>query len=606
MSEAVRNALERRFLSGELSDCDVVFCVEPEHACCAALTEPYTLCTQADGRVLVGAPLPAHLRILCDGSELFPAALERWRADAADAGGEGEGGSDGGTTEARPAKRQRVTAAAAGAAGGPERPQFTVGLWAPGERRLAEALLRFMYCGGLRLHSMADLLRARPVALRLAVEGGVQACDGGVRAALAAAKAAGSEAAHAAVLDVYHCRAVLPEPADAAGADPTGPALLQDVLAFCREALAAHCNHVYPDAATPDAAAAAAAAGAAAGEAAAAAPAAAGGAGVAPPAAAVAAAGVVVPVAAVPGATMGEQPGGGSGPPLGELLAFAFESVEAVFAAHSTYNHLRSLPPQAMEALLASESFATDDEASVLLLVAVWRGADRRCDTPAGQAAVQRLLRNIRWPHVNDAFLLLCAPLVPWLGMSLQRAAWLSVYGRAATPEQRAAMERAAAAAEHSHFQLDAPGHRAPRRPAAGTMTVNLQVQVLVCVQTTVPLSRYVFLARGFTWHVCVVRRGEKLGVALACLKDVYGIPQSTPMGVAFPGQDVVLSVLGADGEVAHSVPCGSANGGEGIRVGSAGTPLLLDWEDRAAEGEARWARYLRAGELHFRVEVRS
>ncbi|KAG2425804.1 hypothetical protein HXX76_013429 [Chlamydomonas incerta] len=150
-----------------------VFSLEPDHAG-APLTGPYALSTQVNGRVLVGAPLPAHTRILCDGSELFPAELERWRR----AGGSGVG--DG---ESRPAKRQRGAGDAVG------RPQLSIGLWAPGERWLAEALLRFMYCGVLHLRTLADLLRARPLALRLAVEGGVEACDDAIRAALEAAEA---------------------------------------------------------------------------------------------------------------------------------------------------------------------------------------------------------------------------------------------------------------------------------------------------------------------------------------------------------------------------------------------------------------------------------
>ncbi|KAG2422507.1 hypothetical protein HXX76_015976 [Chlamydomonas incerta] len=626
--------MDQRFLSGELSDCDVVFCLDPEHAGGDD--------AQADDRVLVGDPLPAHVRVLCDGSERFPAELERWRVAAVDAGrdgggggGRGDGGDAGatcsdvggdgaaGTTEARPAKRQRVTVAAAGATGGPGRPQFTVGLWAPGERRLAEALLRFMYCGVLHLRSMPDLLRARPVALRLMIKGGVQACDGGVRAALAAAKVAGKEAMHAAVVDLYHCRAVLPEPADAAGADPTGPALRQDVLGFSREALVAHCKDVNGAAARPavaaGAAAAAGGAAAAAGGAAAVVAPAAGGAGAAPAGGAAAGAEVAAPAAAagaaaaLPGAAMGGRLGNG-GPPLGELLAFAFESVAAALALdRSIFLQILSLPLEAMEALLASEGFATDDEASVLVLVACWcRG--RRDNTLAVEAAVLRLLRHIRWPHV-DTFLLLCAPLVPWMGMSWQRAAWLRAYAQAATPEQRAVMERRATAADRNHYRLDAPGHRVPRRPAArpqGAMTFSIPVEALVAGQQTAAQPKgsisTLFVARGFTWWLCVSQYGQRMGVALDCYRhDFYGVPRSTLRGIAFPGKDVILSVLGADGEVAHSVPCGSANSGEGVPVGGEGTPLLLlDLENRAAEGEARWARYLRAGKLHIRLEVRS
>ena len=601
--------------------------------------------------MLVGAPLPAHTRILCDGSELFPAELERWRVAAADAdgdsggascsGGEGAAGADAGTggaeaaargaDGARPAKRQRVAAAAGLAAGGGGRPQLHVGLWAPGERRLAEALLRFMYCGVLRLSTMPDLLRARPVALRLAIEGGVQACDDGVRASLGAAKAAGKAAVQAVLLDLYACRALLPDPDDAAGADPTGPELRRDVLTFIRAAVVQRCKDMYRAGGAARAAGGAAPAGAAAPPAAGVAAAAAGAAAVAGAGAAAGAAGIPAAAgaaAAAAGASAGEQPGSSS-PPLGELLAFAFQSVSSILQEVPVRMQLLSLPWEAMEALLASEGFATDDEASVVLLLAHRRYWRMKNELPQQVTAhVQRLLRHIRWPHVSDAFLLQYAPHVPWLGMSWERAAWLSMYARATTPEQRSTMERAAArheqqqqqqggaqaAHEHVSFHLDAPGHRAPRRPAArspGVRTCAVDAKELVRVQTgPVGSGKQEFsgatAAGGYFWSPYVCRYDGGVGVVLGCNTHTYDARQVTP-GTAFPGKDVVLSVLDSEGRVAHSRPYGSANGGTGARIRFTGeAPLMLDLVDKAAEGEARWARYLWAGKLHIRVEFRS
>eukprot|EP00198_Chlamydomonas_reinhardtii_P012841 XP_001702178.1 predicted protein [Chlamydomonas reinhardtii] len=243
-------------------------------------------------------------------------------------------------------------------------------------------------------------------------------------------------------------------------------------------------------------------------------------------------------------------------------------------------------------------------------------------------AHVQRLLRHIRWPHVSDAFLLQYAPHVPWLGMSWERAAWLSMYARATTPEQRSTMERAAArheqqqqqqggaqaAHEHVSFHLDAPGHRAPRRPAArppGVRACAVDAKELVRVQTGPVGSREpqfngAAAAGGYLWSPYVCRYDGGVGVALVCGALLYDARQVAP-GMAFPGKDVVVTVLDLEGRVAHSRPYGRANGGTaGVSIGLMGEPLLLDLEDKAAEGEARWARYLRAGKLHMRVEFRS
>ena len=588
--------------------------------------------------MLFGAPLPAHARILCDGSELFSAELERWRVAAVDADGGSAGasgsGGEGAAGAAAAAAGAEVVAMAMGASRAGEaedggRPQLQVGLWAPGERRLAEALLRFMYCGMLRLSTMSDLLRARPVALRLAIEGGVQACDNLVRATLSAAEAAGKAAVRATVAKLYACRALLPEPDDAAGADPTGPELRRDVLAFSRAAIVQRCKDLYDASAAARAGAAAAAGAAAPPEAGVAAAAAVAGAVDEMAGAAAGAAGVPVAAtgaaAAAAGGAAGEQPGS-DGPPLGELLAFAFGSVSSILQERPLPNEFLSLPVGDIEALLASEGFATDDEASVVLLVAIWRLHRKDKEAPQQiDADVQRLLRHIRWPHVSDAFLLQYAPHVPWLGMSWERAAWLSMYARATTPEQRAAMERNAvrqqqqqqqqggvqAAPEHVSFHLDAPGHRAPRRPAArppGVLTYAVDAQELICAQTGLVSSghlesRGAAAVGGFIWMPRVCRYDGGVGVALGCIIDAYDARQTVP-GTAFPGKDVVLAVLDSEGRVAHSRPCGSANGGEGIGIGSVcSTPLMLDLEDRAAEGAARWARYLRAGKLHIQVE---
>ncbi|KAG2445232.1 hypothetical protein HYH02_008700 [Chlamydomonas schloesseri] len=620
MSDAVRKKLAKRFGSEERSDCQVLFFLEPEPepertgaaSSVSSSTEhahEHALATDAQGRVLVGAPLPAHSHVLSDGSERFCAELERWKVGAVAAAATGAAGSTAGAGAAaasddrsaaasssspsgcaaadahapHPAKRQRVdgdgaaaaavpaTATATAAAPPPPPPpcpggrmQLFVGLHHPDELRLAEALLRFMYTGEVSLRSAADLLRARPIALRLAVEGGVEACDSALRALFSTTHGSDASTAKSLVEELYTCRALLPEPASSAGADPTGPQLRAVLMASCRSAMVRSCKGMaLPAAAT--AAPAAAGSGAGAGAAVAPAPAAAG---------------------AAPAAV-----------PVGELLAFAFEDALAVLNNATALFKLRQLPAAALEALLASEGFGTDDEASVVVLLAEWRAANT--EAAAQGDTLKRLLRQVRWPHVCDEYLLHVVPRVGWLGVSWERAAWLSSYARATLSSTRAALE-VAALTYGASYELDAPGHIARRRPAArplGARPFSMEVASAIASQASLDGAPFKWTdlkvcARGFMWTVAVAAAVDGCGVRLAC-----GAPRvlaSTFVGHAYPGKDVTLQVLNAAGGVACEEKSGTCHRCVGIGLSRVLKVKTGSQEERES--------LLRDGRLHGEV----
>ncbi|KAG2485980.1 hypothetical protein HYH03_015303 [Edaphochlamys debaryana] len=78
--------------------------------------------------------------------------------------------------------------------------------------------------------------------------------------------------------------------------------------------------------------------------------------------------------------------------PLGELLAWAFPDAPSVLSNPRSKGRVRSLPASSLEALPSSNSFATDNKASVLLLLAEWLDGH----PTAGADVKQRLCGLIR------------------------------------------------------------------------------------------------------------------------------------------------------------------------------------------------------------------
>ncbi|KAG2431761.1 hypothetical protein HXX76_009257 [Chlamydomonas incerta] len=91
------------------------------------------------------------------------------------------------------------------------------------------------------------------------------------------------------------------------------------------------------------------------------------------------------------------------------------------------------LPAAALEAALLAENFATDDESTVLLLLATWLAANSVA-APV-QLALQRLLRL---GHMNEAYLRGYLPLlVPWLPLTRQERVLLAQCSRASDAKRR-------------------------------------------------------------------------------------------------------------------------------------------------------------------------
>ncbi|GLC44035.1 hypothetical protein PLESTB_000222100 [Pleodorina starrii] len=101
-------------------------------------------------------------------------------------------------------------------------------------------------------------------------------------------------------------------------------------------------------------------------------------------------------------------------PAFGAILATGKRSLVAHFGnslaalnTHSLREQLLALPAVALEALLESDEFGTDDEASVLLMLAMWMRINRDKAEPAVR---QRLCRTVRLVHLSRPYLSLILP----------------------------------------------------------------------------------------------------------------------------------------------------------------------------------------------------
>ncbi|KAG2489992.1 hypothetical protein HYH03_011621 [Edaphochlamys debaryana] len=105
---------------------------------------------------------------------------------------------------------------------------------------------------------------------------------------------------------------------------------------------------------------------------------------------------------------------GGSKVQLGELLAWAFQDAPGVLNNPAVKGRARSLPPCCLEALLSCDAFATDDEASVLLLLAEWLDAN----PSTAEDVRKRLCGCIRLCHLNSGYLTGVLPLLSWFPLT--------------------------------------------------------------------------------------------------------------------------------------------------------------------------------------------
>eukprot|EP00198_Chlamydomonas_reinhardtii_P006785 XP_001696121.1 predicted protein [Chlamydomonas reinhardtii] len=211
------------------ADCRIVFCLEH------AEKEVNKAQASTSGRKrereddvdnsTVGEPLPAHSFVLRFASDKLAAQLE-WPTKTANGANEQE----------RPAAKKakgkgRKAAAKPCAAEEQQRPSPpVVEVWLGSEAELpaARAALQFAYTGRVEAGDIREALQVRRQAAYLQMEGCVEACAAAVREKLTAAgaeavPAAGAAAASAtapaaaaaeAVLELYRCTDVWPDPAD--------------------------------------------------------------------------------------------------------------------------------------------------------------------------------------------------------------------------------------------------------------------------------------------------------------------------------------------------------------------------------------------------------
>ncbi|PNH00352.1 hypothetical protein TSOC_013831 [Tetrabaena socialis] len=229
MASAVVTALGEVFVTGALSDCDVVFCLE-EGSPAETAGAPADPAHAASVPAVVGEPLPGHSLVLCLASERFRAqvGVERWADDAAE-------------TSSSTASR---------------RPQLRVPLGSEAEAPFARAAIGYAYTGQVAAVGVSEVLEVRRQAGYLQISGCAAACDellmgmlavadgeGNGQQAAAAATAtaaatavAGTSSFPAAAAELVACWALLPDPVD----DPS----FAPILAAAEGALLRHFGDV--------------------------------------------------------------------------------------------------------------------------------------------------------------------------------------------------------------------------------------------------------------------------------------------------------------------------------------------------------------------------
>lgn len=322
------------------------------------------------------AVLPAHLLVLCGGSEHIAAAYKQWCDDGCGV-------------------HPRTLAA-------PAHLEFPVTLTNTSELPHVHTALRYIYTGKLpnRTATVAELLQVRRQAVRLRITGCVERCDEALNAR--ATTTAG-------VLELHSCRHLLtplpllppslsssstvtPSSNDSTTAvDSSATALLSS----CRKQLTHSCGAYL---ASMDANA------------------------------------------------------------LGELLTWLFPDAPSVLSDRLQRRQLQSLPAAALEALLSCDSFATDNEASVLLMLSYWLVENAK----TSMETLKRLCRRIRLRHLNSAYLYGLLPKIIWFPISRDEHQVLCQYTVGNEDQRRVLI---AAATASGKLDCSCQWYAAPPRP---------------------------------------------------------------------------------------------------------------------------------------------
>ncbi|GLC59087.1 hypothetical protein PLESTB_001446600 [Pleodorina starrii] len=338
----------------------------------------------ADGGMAIG-DLPAHTFVLCGGSERFQAQIDRWGQEQA--------------------------------ASGALPPVLRVPLDDPADLPHALAAIKFMYTGKIDPSDLPSLLRVRRLAAYLQVEGCTEACDAALIASIQAstpgqppprkpsqkqqqAQQQTGWANLAGVLQVYHHRDQLRTELESAA--------WRKVLHACRKQLGEQAALVAPDRQQQQ-----------------------------EQQQQQQQQGEVAPAGAEPPPTNADR-----GPPsLGQLLTWAFGDAPSLMNAPEVRKQMEDLPAAAMEVLLGCDSFATDDEATVLLMLLTWLKANSH---KIGAEPRKRLLKLVRLSMLNITYLFRILPMMPQtVGISNEELRFLQEYSFSSADEQ-ASMRKAA------------------------------------------------------------------------------------------------------------------------------------------------------------------
>ncbi|GLC40123.1 hypothetical protein PLESTB_000884400 [Pleodorina starrii] len=364
------------------------------------------------------------------------------------------------------------------------KPVLRVPLDNPDDLSHALSAVKFMYTGKLDASDAATLLRVRRQAAYLQVEGCTEACDEALLALITAPQPSQQQQAVgplAGVSQLYGCRDLLSR-ADMA------PATVRKLLDVCRQQLVKHAGSADSGQQQQQQQ----------------------GAGAAP--------------ATVPSST------GGQGP-IGELLAWAFGDAPSLMNDPGARKQMLALPAAAVEALLRCDSFATDSESTVLLMLLTWLEVNPSCNAKSRQ----RLLKLIRLAQLSDTYLFRLLPRLTCPIISAEELPFLQEYAFA-PEDKRVRMLQAAGSAG---YDVSSAWYRAVPRPSptagegsgsGGSRSYEWSVRAAdlrVAVQLTESQEETEIVFGKFTSSgPCVVANGLEWypGVEFTKGKDVAGI----------------------------------------------------------------------------------
>ncbi|KAG2485977.1 hypothetical protein HYH03_015300 [Edaphochlamys debaryana] len=310
--------------------------------------------------------------------------------------------------------------------------------------------------------------------------------------------------------------------------------------------------------------------------------------------------------------------------PLGGLLAWAFPDAPSVLSNRGSKGRVLFLSASSLEALLSSDAFATDNEASVLLLLAEWLNANRVA-TALSADVCPRLCRFIRLCQLSSVYLHGLLHLLPWFPLT---APELPLLRQAATLPEGAARDHLLAYVADGGFDWPPAWTSGAARPHARAdagepyiwsiaqedLSKSLAANEIASIQSTLTDSCSALVANGFeVWPMLQLHRDhDAAGVYLELCIPAALRAQNVPplLGVSSPGACRLMVLKwteGGDGPDAEPAYCHECDGPDDVLgIGRAwgradALPLpepVLPEDGTAPDPLARWKPYLHAGRL--------